>query len=174
MRLFIAIDFDEITKSNLLKSINDIKNNSLKTNLTTKENLHLTLCFIGEYSDKYKVINIINSLNLEKNILKIKGIDCFNNNESLLIYRELLIEKVLNNYVTNLKNKLKENNIPFDPKPFKAHITLSRNTILKSDINLNDLYQEEIEYKVTSIKLYESRRINNELKYLSLYKKELV
>ncbi len=47
MKLFIAINFTPEIKTNLLKIIQQIKQNSVGGNFTLKDNLHVTIAFIG-------------------------------------------------------------------------------------------------------------------------------
>ena len=48
MRLFIAINFDDKIKDELCLLTDELKNYSVSGNFTRRENLHLTLVFIGE------------------------------------------------------------------------------------------------------------------------------
>jgi len=48
MRLFIAINFNEEVKNNICRIIEKMKEASVRGNFTRKENLHLTLVFLGE------------------------------------------------------------------------------------------------------------------------------
>ena len=48
MRTFIAIEFDNETKKNITQLQNKIKNDCKKGNFTVKDNLHLTMHFLGE------------------------------------------------------------------------------------------------------------------------------
>ena len=52
MRLFIAINFNNETRSRLLALCDELRANSRGGNFTSMENLHLTLVFIGEVSPK--------------------------------------------------------------------------------------------------------------------------
>ncbi len=48
MRLFIAINFTEEIKSMLYECAQELKSHSRKGNFSNKDNLHLTLAFLGE------------------------------------------------------------------------------------------------------------------------------
>ena len=60
MRTFIAIEFDKETKNNISNLQNAIKADCKKGNFTTKDNLHLTLHFLGEIEedDFTRIFNI--------------------------------------------------------------------------------------------------------------------
>ncbi|RMF55536.1 RNA 2',3'-cyclic phosphodiesterase [Candidatus Woesearchaeota archaeon] len=59
MRLFIAIELPEEIKKLLEKAQNHLKNNSDRVSWVKKENMHLTLKFLGEISDENKVIKAL-------------------------------------------------------------------------------------------------------------------
>ena len=48
MRIFIAVEFDNETKESIYDLQNRIKEDCKKGNFTYKDNLHLTLKFLGE------------------------------------------------------------------------------------------------------------------------------
>lgn len=48
MRLFIAIDLDEKTRSNIAKVINELKSRDFDVKWVNPDNIHLTLKFLGE------------------------------------------------------------------------------------------------------------------------------
>ncbi|MDU4600300.1 MAG: RNA 2',3'-cyclic phosphodiesterase, partial [Clostridium sporogenes] len=52
MRVFYAVTFQEETKEKLIEYKNLVSNNSVKGRFTNKNNLHLTLEFIGEVDEK--------------------------------------------------------------------------------------------------------------------------
>ena len=50
MRLFIAIEFNDQIKGSLYQVALKIKDNSVRCNITSKGNIHLTLRFLGDYT----------------------------------------------------------------------------------------------------------------------------
>ena len=52
MRLFIAINFNDQTKKELVSIQNELRDNTFNGRFTTSENLHLTLAFLGECDEK--------------------------------------------------------------------------------------------------------------------------
>ena len=52
MRLFIAINFSDKTRSRLLALRDELRLHSERGNFTAPENLHLTLVFLGECDDR--------------------------------------------------------------------------------------------------------------------------
>ena len=62
MRLFIAIQFPERIKNALAYLQQDMKDCGMKGNYTKEENFHLTLAFIGEYSDTARVLSAMRTV----------------------------------------------------------------------------------------------------------------
>ena len=62
MRLFIAIELTDRIKDELCMIQKRIKLQGMKGNFTVRENMHLTLAFIGEYSDPEQVSDVLNDV----------------------------------------------------------------------------------------------------------------
>lgn len=62
MRLFIGVTFKEEILNEIQKTLEAIKKISVKGNITVKENLHLTLIFLGEV-DESRLVKIEESMN---------------------------------------------------------------------------------------------------------------
>lgn len=174
IRIFIAINFDENTKSYFQHIKNKLENFYTKGRLTDIENFHLTLQFIGELEECSipKLLNAIQecvskhdafSLTLDtlgsfkKQNLNILWIG-INYSENLVrIYEELCLT-------------LKHERISFDQKPLKPHITLGRHIILKKEIGelINLLTLDNIIIPVNNITLMESKQVNGKLTYVPL------
>lgn len=53
MRLFIAALLSEAMKDSVEEVQEELRIQGVKGNYTTRENMHLTLAFIGEYGDPF-------------------------------------------------------------------------------------------------------------------------
>lgn len=78
MRLFIAVDIPEEVKKELLKIQEEIKRLG-KLNLIPKENIHITLKFLGEAKNSEEITNILETLEFEKFLLISNKIGFFPN-----------------------------------------------------------------------------------------------
>ena len=94
----------------------------MKGRYTTRENMHLTLAFIGEYGDPEQVADILNEIVLEPVKLTLDGFGTFGD----LYWIGLKEDAGLNANVKRIRRAFSENNIPFDRKKFIPHITLVR------------------------------------------------
>lgn len=164
MRCFIGLNFN----SNALNKINNLsislKKSGIKGNYTTKENVHLTLLFLGEVSlEKTEKIKEslgkieFSSFDITVNeITKLKDIIVLKVEKS----KELIsLQKEVVKKVKSILPNIKEEN------EFYPHITLVRE-------NKDNIYKKiSVIDKVESIILFSSERINGKLQYIEKYKK---
>lgn len=62
MRLFVAIQFtDEMNKA-LMQLMHDLKTQGIRGNYSPVQNLHVTLCFIGETKDAGKIREVLSQV----------------------------------------------------------------------------------------------------------------
>ena len=52
MRVFVAIELPDKTKDNVMRSIDQLKSFAVRGNFVKRENLHLTLHFLGEVAER--------------------------------------------------------------------------------------------------------------------------
>ena len=122
MRLFIAIQFDENILDALTDFQNDLKSQAVTGNYTKRENLHITLAFIGDYGNPDEVLDAMEQVDFRPIELSLDGVGSFGD----LFWAGLADNPQLMGYVKRLRRELAEQGIPFDKKRFSPHITLIR------------------------------------------------
>ncbi|MCR5356893.1 MAG: RNA 2',3'-cyclic phosphodiesterase [Lachnospiraceae bacterium] len=122
MRLFIAIELEDRIKDELCMIQKRVKLQGMKGNFTTRENMHLTLAFIGEYSHPEHVSDALDDVLFEPMKLALDGFGCFKD----LYWIGIKEDKGLTENVKRIRKALADNGIPFDRKKFVPHITLAR------------------------------------------------
>ncbi len=122
MRLFIAILLDQKLKDLAMDIQDDFRMEQIRGNYTPEENLHLTLAFIGEYSDPEKVLELLHKIEFSPFPIMMNKIGCFDD----LWWAGFESSEALNNLVRNIRHVLADEEIPFDRKKFKPHVTLLR------------------------------------------------
>jgi len=118
MRLFIAINLSEEMKNALCHIQRQMESQRVTGSFTPRENMHLTLAFIGEYPDP----DAIELPPVEPFAIALEGFGCFGD----LWWAGLKPCAPLNRYVSTLRHALSDDGIPFDRKKFSPHITLLR------------------------------------------------
>lgn len=125
MRLFIAIPLSDAIKDALTTAQDEMYDNGVRGNFTSRENMHLTLAFIGEYPDKEPVMDALSSVTFSSFTLSLSGMGCFRD----LWWAGMDESAPLAAVVRRIRRALAENNIPFDRKRFSPHITLIRKAV---------------------------------------------
>ena len=122
MRLFIAIQFEENILDALTDFQADLKSQGVSGNYTKRENLHITLAFIGDYGNPDEVLDAMEQVNFRPIEISLDGVGSFVE----LFWVGLADNPQLTGYVKRLRRELAEQGIPFDKKRFSPHITLIR------------------------------------------------
>ena len=154
MRLFIAIGFPEPILDALSSLQEEMRAQGVDGNYTRRENLHLTLAFIGEYGNPDDVLDAMEQAAFSPFSLRLEGVGS---------YRELFWAGVSSNeklagYVKRLRRALSDEGIPFDRKRFSPHITLIRKASCRGGKGLPAANAPSGEMRVERISLMRSDR----------------
>ena len=122
MRLFIAIQLNDDLKDELEDMQYIMQSNGIRGNFTRRENLHMTLSFIGEYPDPFYVKEILDGISFEPFTIRNEGMGSFGN----LWWTGISSSKELEILARRVRRALADADIPFDRKKFRPHITLIR------------------------------------------------
>ncbi len=122
MRLFIAIQFEENILDALTDFQADLRSQGVAGNYTRRENLHITLAFIGEYGNPDEVLEAMEQVDFRPIEISLDGVGSFGG----LFWVGLADNPQLAGYVKRLRRELPEQGIPFDRKRFSPHITMIR------------------------------------------------
>ena len=129
MRLFIAIQLNEKMKDSLVRMQNAMKRQGVTGNFSKRENLHLTLAFIGEYPDPEDVREVMEQIELEDFEIDLDGIGAFGDLWWAGIGPAGIDgdgTEALKDLARRLRRGLSNAGIPYDHKKFSPHITLVR------------------------------------------------
>jgi len=176
MRLFFAVEFDDKTRDVLTDKQNMLKRNTLKANFTLRDNLHLTLRFIGEVqpSDLPVLTEIQNLVPGRHNpfTLEISKIGTFGRGTGTIVWAGIKESRELTELQRDLENEIAARGFKPENRPYKPHITLAREFVPAGDIDkiINGIGILQHKFDVRSISLMESTRVNGKLTYLCIYR----
>ena len=127
MRYFIALDFPKKIKDELFHLQQKLKKSrSFSGKFVEYENLHLTLRFLGEITEKQ--VSLIQSdlegIKFDSFDLSLNSLDLFSRDEPRVVWVRLSSEGLI-----SLQNQIEErvsHFLPTERKPFVAHVTLAR------------------------------------------------
>ncbi len=169
MRIFIALQFPEGIKAELSEYI-EILRKDYTGNYTLYDNLHLTIYYIGEMSEKElaSIVENIKTINLHKFSYKTAKLNSFKgtNNHRLVHF---LIEN--NPKLTELHLKvikaLKQANVKISSEKFTPHITLGRKVFIDG-ASLQKIEAQSLDILASRISVMESKRVDGVLVYEEL------
>ena len=168
MRLFVAINFNDETHSQLIALRDGLHSRSKRGKFTLDENLHLTLAFIGECNPTKldKIKTILDTVNIAPFEATIERLGTFS--RGTLWWAGLREDKPLMDLQHEIEYKLALCGFEMDERKYHPHITLGREVV-------TDIVPWQIEpfgETVTSIDLMNSERINDKLTYTVIYERK--
>ena len=167
MRLFVALPFSEEAKDRLTDAERDLMTQSRSAGLTKRENLHLTLAFIGETNDHRRAVRALSQIDHAAFSMTLKGSGRFGDlywvgvekNEALLA----LMKKT--------QTALREAGFAIEKRENIPHVTIARR--VEADRPPKIAF-DAVTFSCTAFHLMVSERIGGKLCYRSLYRKELL
>lgn len=165
MRLFVAINFNDETRSQLLALRDELRSRSERGNFALSENLHLTLVFIGECSPKNldKIKAILDTVKYEPFEVSVDRLGTFS--RGTLWWAGLREDRPLMALQHEIEHKFALCGFEMDGRKYSPHITLGREVVTSSALWPIAPFGEITK----QIDLMKSERINEKLTYTSIY-----
>ena len=169
MRIFIAVQLDNNTKSHLKSMIHSLEPNFIKARYTEPENYHITLQFIGDadkstFNRTAAALKRASALNQSLTIFT-EGTRSFRKGRKHIIYCSTAESSKLKKLQVDVCNELKKSGVEFREGKFTPHITLAREAVLIDEFPELSFQKQKI--NISAIHLMESTRINGKLTYIS-------
>ena len=162
MRLFIAIPFSEEFKGELLRVQNEMRSIGVQGNFSRKENLHVTVAFLGEVEDPAPALQALQSVPVPEMTLSLSRLGNFGE----LLWVGLSKNPALEQYVADVRRALDVAGVSYDKKKFRPHVTLVRRAEWPYDLQVSDLAEApRASMDVTRVCLMKSERLNGKLVY---------
>ena len=164
MRLFIAIQLTDEIKDALTGVQTFLRTHGVHGNFTRRENLHLTLAFIGEYADPDSVLDAMRAVAFSPFSIRLEGFGSFGD----LYWSGIGGSEELAVCVKRLRRTLAEQGIPFDRKKFSPHMTLIRKASFDKRAALPGVTIPDAAMEVNAISLMRSDRTKNGMVYTEI------
>ena len=174
MRVFIAIEFEDIVKR-YLKNVQDIvKTTTYSGNFTNYNNFHLTIKYIGEiYNGEYEEItNCLDDVcsNISPFSIKIGDISFFNKRMTNIVWVGVTEGKdILKNIFRKVEKEIVSSGFHPELRKYRPHVTIGKKVIFSNGTYTNGLPLFNEKIKVTKLTLMESSRVDGVLTYTPLY-----
>ncbi|HLP44667.1 MAG TPA: RNA 2',3'-cyclic phosphodiesterase [Candidatus Deferrimicrobium sp.] len=132
MRIFIGIKLDDSVLDQIEKFLKPFKKIASPLKWTTRENLHVTLKFIGEVSDEKckQIEKLLADAEFNTGAIDINICGCgkFGKGPDMNIFwTGLAKNRQLEDMFNRIENTLQKAGIPKEERQFKPHITVARN-----------------------------------------------
>lgn len=175
-RLFVAINFCDSTVQKLFEGVSVMKGCAQRINPSRKENLHLTLAFIGETTKIRSATAALDEVSAPTFKLEISGYGEFSSRSgSIGFIKASSPDNALSDLAAKVRAELTKQGFHIDTKPFRPHITLCREFIPDNSFTPTEVTSAvgTICEQVHSISLMKSERINGRLTYTEIFRKKL-
>ena len=161
MRLFIAVPLSDAVRNSLVSYQDKLYDLGVRGNFSSKENLHITMAFIGEYSDPDSVLNALSSVTFTPIPITLSETGTFRD----LWWAGISGSPALEAVCRRIRRTLSESGIPWDRKRFSPHITLLR----KANIEvIPPIKPDPVSMNVDTISLFRSERGKNGMIYTDI------
>lgn len=135
MRLFFAICLDEAAKDSLCAAMEAMRPGFERAGFTPRENLHLTLVFLGETPPARlpALRAAMDAVSAEPFPLCVGGVGCFRQPGGRLYWAGVERSGPLMALYDSLRAELERRGFRVDARPYRPHLTLARRAVLRED-----------------------------------------
>jgi len=167
MRLFIAINFNDMTRARLIALRDELRDKAVYGRFSPSENLHLTLAFLGESDAKQTAAAkaVMDAVNFDPLIVTIGCIGRFSRGGSDIWWAGVSENKPLLNLYGDLTDKLSAAGFDLEKRKYSPHITLGREIMTEAVPRQIPAFGERV-YKIDLMK---SERVNGKLTYTAIH-----
>lgn len=175
MRLFTAIIFNDDMKDYLCRIMDMLKQVTVKGSFTARDNLHLTLNFIGETNRaddvREAMIRAAKNSGITELSLTAGGFGRFKRREGDICWIGVKKQDNLWKLQRELKIQLLKQDFPVEDKEYTPHLTLARRAVFGKGFDDKTFAAavEPFEMKVNEICLMKSERIEGRLTYTRIF-----
>lgn len=171
MRLFIAVNFSEPVKDSLTGWIQKLKDCGARGNFSRRENLHLTLVFLGETADADKVKQAMDKVSAEPFALTVGGFGRFRRNGGDICWIGVEKNEALVSLYNALCSALRLAGFSIENREFQPHLTVGREVVFPAGFDFPGFSGQvtPVTMQVPKISLMKSERINGKLTYTEIY-----
>lgn len=171
MRLFTALLLDERAKDVLEKASDTLKALALKGRATPRENLHVTLHFLGEIEDVEAAKAALNEIKAERFRFVVSGISSFQKPRGDIVFAAVEGSEKLHLLHSAAGRSYAAHGFALEKTPYRPHITLMRQA--RVDLPESPLF-ESFEVQAGVVYLMRSWQRDGKLVYTPIHEKKLV
>ena len=171
MRLFIAINFPDAVKDRLESAVQALRRQGVKASWSRRENLHLTLEFLGEVERAAPVITAMERVKAQKFSLRLTNSGRFRREGGDIFWLGVARSEPLMRLQAELHQSLRREGLRLEKRPYRPHLTLARRLRDRGETVLTQPVPDAV--PVRGISLMRSDRVEGKVQYTELYWREL-
>lgn len=157
MRVFLALEISEDWKKEIFRVQNRLLKRALRARPLSRENLHLTVQFIGDTEDAARLIRVLDELPLNRVKLLPRGLSSFKRPREELVYLKLEDTRELLKLNKEIRKALDSLGLSYDKKRFLPHVTIVRGAEFEEGFSLNQVEIGLDALEIKSLELLESK-----------------
>lgn len=167
VRLFVAIRLDDRMKDVLCRQIEAIRPHTKDARFSRRENLHLTLSFIGETGRVAQAKRALHRVQAEPFVISTAEVGRFRRSTGDILWTGLAKNPQLEALAQQVRQKLEQEGFVLEKRPFAAHLTLGREVLLEDGFDLTSFSKSCLpeQMPVERVSLMKSERQNGRLVY---------
>lgn len=175
MRLFIAIQLETRIKDEICGVMEQMRPHMRRANFTRRENLHLTLVFLGETGRVDAVKRAMDKTEGEAFQLTLGRLGKFSRNGGDIYWMGIGENRALSSLHSGLSAALTEAGFTLEQRRFRPHLTLAREAVPAEDFDEKALSRKlpEVFMPVSNFSLMKSERLEGRLVYTQIYEQRL-
>jgi RNA 2',3'-cyclic 3'-phosphodiesterase len=173
MRVFVALELPDSVKDQLVVFQDSIRILYPVGNYSIRDNFHVTLKFIGEVDvvDLKGIIACMDQVaeDFTEFSVRLGGLGVFRKGSRGVVWSKVLDNRILYRLSLGLEECLVRSGYVREDRSFRPHVTLGRN-ILVDETGISNIVCDIISFRVGSICLMESKRVDGVLRYVPVYR----
>jgi 2'-5' RNA ligase len=172
MRLFYAINFSDEIKDRLTDIQSQLRKRVRTGRFSLRDNLHLTLVFIGEVPESraQALFDITDALVFEPFELLISGLGSFRRDRGSIVWCGIEGGDRLQSLYENLAGRVRNAGFDIEARRYTPHLTLARDVKFPDGFDLSAFSEqfEPMKTRVTKASLMKSETIGGRLTYTEI------
>ena len=132
-----------------------------------RENLHLTLSFIGETGKVAQAKRALHRVQAETFVISTAGVGRFRRSTGDILWAGVAKNAQLEALAQQVRQTLEQEGFKLEDRPFAAHLTLGREVLLEEGFELKTFSKNlpSVQMPVERVSLMKSERVNGRLVY---------
>ncbi len=171
MKLLISVNFEEETKNLLYDHMQLLTKNCDKGSFTKKDNIHLSLVYVGETTQIGAVVETMDAIDSEQFEIALSDNGKFRRSGGEIYWVGIEKSPELVRLQKILYRSLVRKGVMKEKNEFKPHLTVSRDTVIAKDMIPETDFTAKIPVKRVSLMKCEVTREG--ISYTEVYAKDL-